>query len=238
MPERWIPPHPSNPPRATDWPLPESLKTHKCDPLFNHADNLCRALALLLDSQTEWGTKRPESVEDGHSYHSVSHRVSFCITINPTSVMATILATWCPGRPAGQRLLSSLISSRSFAASLSAFISRVGWEGTTWEMMTCISHARNPSRPSLSLLLLSRRESLFLPVAVNARVLALASYTLRPTLCRVAIMDISNMLRLCNTRPRVRRAASRIKRLSDSNESYLCRPLCHSDSVSFVSNFY
>lgn len=174
------------------------------------------AHSLSSSTRRPSGTKRPESVEDGHSYHSVSHRVSFCITINPTSVMATILATWCPGHPAGQRLLPSLISSRSFAASLSAFISGVGWEGTTWEMMTCISHARNPSCLSLPLsfsLSFSLVERAFFWAAVNARVLAFASYTLRPTLCRVAIMDISNMLHLCNTRPRMRCAVSRPERL-------------------------
>lgn len=197
----------SNPSRAPrpDCPSPESLKTHQCDPLFNHADNLCRALALSSSARRPSGTKRPESVEDGHSYHSVSHRVSFCMTINPTSVMATILATWCPGRPAGQRLLSSPISSRSSAASLSAFISGIGWEGTMREMMTCISHARNPPPPCIPLPLLERA---FFCAAVNARVLALASYTLR-TLCSVAIMDISNMLRLCNTRRAVSVESSR-----------------------------
>lgn len=150
------------------------------------------------------GAKRPESVEDGHSYHSVSHRVSFCMTINPTSVMATILATWCPGRPAGQRLLSRLQSRRGpspLLFRLSLVGSRMG-RNDAREMMTCISHIRNPSCIPLPL-----PERAFFCAAVNARVLALVSYTLR-TLCRVAIMDISNMLRLGNTRPRMGRAVS------------------------------
>ena len=131
--------------------------------------------------------------------------VSFCITINPRTSWAPILAPWCPDvlqDNGALFLLSSLPSFGPRRSSLLAFITREEGRGKRCERWWPASHTpQHPAgdhNPSLCL------AGSFFYVASNARDAFLCtSYTLRRVwLHRTAIMDISNMLQL--TRDRMR----------------------------------